>query len=175
MDFFRKVRETLRDHARDDICARLQMLGIEAQMAARHRPEEKVGGYGSLGIIDIAKGPIRWVNVRKESHSSNTVSYTLNYTEYAVPDTRLGPNSPWVRINTVRVKSSPVFGKVVDLRWEGNDFGLGVISRLNSDTSIKHPIMESRDVTIHAHRVHRCWIISTETRDPPSLELWICY
>jgi len=177
MDFFRNIRETFRDHARDDICAGLQRLGIDAQMAPRRGPEERVGGSGFLGVIDITEGPIRWVNVRKVTHSGGPEGGggTDYYTEYGVPDSRLGPNSPKPQIKTVRMKTFPLFGKVVDLHWKGKDFGLEIISRLNSDTSLKDPIMRSRDVTIRAHGDHSCWIISTETRDIPSGDAWNCY
>ena len=36
-------------------------------------------------------------------------------------------------------------------------------------------IMSSRDVVVRAHGDYRCWIISMETRDVPSRELWNCY
>ena len=177
MGFLDKLREALRDHTRDNICAGLQALGIDAQMAAQGRPEETIetGFYTqSLGMIDIAEGPIRWVNVRKRQPRGPDASVAY-YTDYGVPDTRLEPDSPRPRIESVRIKTSLLVGQVVDLRWRGEDFGLGIVSRLNSDASIKGPIMRSRDVTIQAYSDHKCWIISTETRDPPSGELWSCY
>ena len=177
MGFFGKIRETFRNHARDNICAGLQTLGIDAQMAERDRAEEKIGGKGSLGIIHIPEGTIRWINVRTETHSTGQYGgggfdY---YTEYGVPDPKLGFDSPWLRIKSTRVKKPPILGEVVDLRWWGEDFGFGIVSRLNSDVQLKQPLMESRDVTIEAHGEHRCWIISTKTRDVPSEELWNCY
>jgi len=95
-----------------------------------------------------------------------------------VPDPRLGPYSLVCKIKSVRVKDYPVLGKVVDLHWKGKDSDLGIISRLNSDISIRDPIMRSDDVLIRARGDHRCWIISTKTRDvldAPSEEMWSCY
>ena len=65
MSFFSKLREARRDKTRDELCAHLQSLGIEAQMVPRGRAEEKIypGPRRSLGVIDIAEGPIPWVNV----------------------------------------------------------------------------------------------------------------
>ena len=60
-----KLRERYRDKSRDELCAHLRILEIDAQLAPRGRKEEKIGGEGSLGLIDIPEGPIRWVNVRK--------------------------------------------------------------------------------------------------------------
>ena len=175
--FFFEVKETFRDSTRDDICAGLQRLGIDARLAERGRVEEKFGGKSSPGLIEIPEGPIRWVNVRKETRQDLPDVY---YTDYGVPDPRLEPNfSKTVRIKSVRKKNFPLLGEVVDLRWEllweGEDFGLAVINRLNSDFRLKEPIMKSRDVTIDTHGDHSCWIISTKTRDPPSEELWDCY
>ncbi len=168
-------REDFRDKARDKICNSLQVLGIDAQMAERGRPEEKIGGKDSLGLIDIPEGPISWVNVRKE-YSGGESGSTDYYTDYGVPDPRLGTNFKGAVIFTHRKKKFPLFGKVVDLYWEGNDFSdLGIIDRMNSDISIKHPIMETRDVEIWPHDDHGCWIISVESKEPPSEELWNCY
>jgi len=174
--FFFKIKEVFRDKTRDRICAGLRMLEIDARMAARGQVEEKVVGKGSLGIIHVPDGPIRWINVRKETHSSGQYgSTTYYYTEYGVPDSILGPDSPGAQIETVRVKSFPLFGKVVDLRWKGWDSDLGIIGRLNSDAQLKQQIMESRDMTITAIGGYSCWIMSTQTRDVPSGELWNCY
>ena len=180
MDFFDKVHERLRDHTRDDICARLRSLGIDAQIAERDRTEERIGcgnrrtypfqvDMRSLGLIDIAEGPIRWVNVLRSASSPS--SGTVYRTDYGVPDPRLGPRMtgyiPNLQIKSVR--------NVSVLRWKGKDSDRGIINRLNSDISIKHPIMENRDVIIRADGYHKCWIIQVETREVPSKELWNCY
>ena len=180
-EFLSGIEETFRDHTRGDICASLQRWGIDAQMAPRGRPEEEVytkgsPRMGSLGIIHIPEGPIRWVNVRKETHSRGELgSVTYYYTEYGVPDPRLGPNSPGARIETVRVKASPLFGRVVDLRWKGWGSDLGIISRLNSDNQLKQPLMKSGGVLIRSIRDYGCWIILPEMHGIPSEELWNCY
>jgi len=172
--FLFEIREVFRNDTRDRICAGLRMLEIDARMAMRGQIEEEIGGKGSLGIIHVLDEPIRWINVRKET-SGGEHSTTYYYTEYGVPDSRLGPDSPEAQIETVRVKSFPLFGKVVDLRWEGRDSDLRIIGRLNSDDQLKQPIMESRDVTITAISDYSCWIMSTQTREVPSGELWNCY
>ena len=191
MGFFDKVTEPFRDKKRDDMCARLRSLGIDAQMAERNRTEEKISGSGkrslglpgmrSLGLIDIAEGPIRWVNVLPSVRKS-PLSPTEYYTDYGVPDPRLGPrvgrNIPSLKIKSVCKTSGPVFGQVIDLQWEGRDFGLGIVGRLNSDISIKRPIMKSGDVTIRAYST--CWIMTMVCtqplpEEPLSKELWNCY
>ena len=182
MSFFRKVRQAFQNKPREEFCAHLQSLGIDASLAERGRDEEKIGGGNSLGIIDIADGPIRWVNVLIE-HGEETSWCNI---EYSVPDPKI-EGLPEMRIESIRVKTFPIFGGVIDLLWKGEDSGLGIISRLNGDTSIKHPIMTSMhptgllqvklglDLRIRAYRENLCWILSPSTGDVPSREVWGCY
>ena len=179
MGLFDKVKERLRDHMRDNICASLRSLGIDAQMAERGTWQEKIRleGRTSLGVIDMREGPIRWVRVDKASGPPPSIESSY-FTHYGVPDPRLGLGSPPVAIKSVCVNSFPLVGKAVDLHWRGRDLGLGIIDRLNNDVQLKQPIMSSRDVKINAHGDHSCWIISTSPegwRSHPSLELWNCY
>ena len=171
-------REFLRDAdpMRDTICAGLRHIGVDANKAERGRPEER----GSLGLIDIGNGPIRWIDVRKEWKPSILPAPlaigggTVYYTDYGIPDANLR-GSPRVRIKPVYTKSFPVFGKVAALVWRGKDSGVGVIEALNRDGSIDGPIMYSPDLAIQVDAKRRCWLLSTETRDPPSIELWRGY
>lgn len=172
MSFFNKVRETFRDKTRDNICAGLQSLGIDAQMAERGRSEEKIGGKGSLGVIDIPEGTIRWVNVSRISAQGSRTWYS---TEYGVPDSRLWKViSPKLEIKSARKKDSWL--------WKGKDAGLGLIHRLNSDTSIGYPLLLSKSpkITIRAYSDNSCWVISNDWVKSnemcvPSEELWNCY
>ena len=50
---------------REEVCAALQALGIQAQVSERGRLEEEIDtGFTtkSSDVIDIVEGPIRWVN-----------------------------------------------------------------------------------------------------------------
>ena len=175
MGIFDKVREAFRDKTREWFCAELQALGIDAQIAERGRAEEEIVGKVSHGLINIPKGPIRWVNLCKEIRVAGESSATVHFTEYGVPDSRLGQGFPSILIESVCKKTFPLVGDVVDLHWKGNDSGLGIIERLKNDTVIKRPIMESRDVAIHAYGDHGCWTIETQTENPPWGEMWNCY
>ena len=95
MSFF---SDLFRD-ARDDVYRDLLKLGVDAST-------------GPLGAIDIAEGPIRWVNVRKEQKGGPQIGYrTIHYTDYGVPDQRiLGSRSVWIK--SIRLKTFPLFGKV---------------------------------------------------------------
>jgi hypothetical protein len=176
--FFDKVKEHFRDKKRDNMCAHLRKLWIDAEMAERGRAEESID-TGSYGLIDIRKGPIRWVNVRRVHTGGGPGggSTTDYFVDYGVPDPRLGGDCPRAFIKSVRVRTLPLFGRVIDVCWEGQDCGLGIINHLSSDGSLKDPIVRSHDVDISANGEHTCWIIRTKpsARLGPSRELWDCY
>ena len=156
------------DKTRDELCAGLQAIGVDARTAERGRPEEKTG-RGSLGVIDIGRGPIRWINVRVYDQGENTV----HITEYGVPDSR---HLPEIEIDSVRVKTFPVFGRVIDVRWQGKDLGLRIVERLSSDAAIKGAIIGSGDeVAVVARGDHGGWLIRRETTATPSAAQWSCY
>ncbi len=173
MGFFDKVRDTFRSKARDNICAGLQSLGVDAQMAERGRAEEDIEcgvSYSrSLGLIDIPEGPIRWVNVVKRSgQAPGGMTY---YIKYGVPDSRL-----WVIIPpNLEIKSAR---KKDNWQWKGKDAGLGIIDRLNGDISIGYTLLQSKSpqITIRAYPNHSCWVISSEiSYISLSEELWNSY
>ena len=168
-----KTAKGWRSKERDKLCAHLRDLGIEAQMAELGRMEEGIGegigGGHSRGLIDIIDGPIRWVNLRTET----TANYASSYIEYGVPVAK-GLQAR-IEVRSIRVKTFPLVGKVVDVRWRGDDLGLGIINRLNGNISTKDLRVLNRDVKIRTFPEHGCWIISTETYVGPSEELWSCY
>ena len=168
---FRWLGEALRDKKRDELCAGLCAIDVEARMAVRGRPEEETGP-GSLGLIGIADSLIPWINVRRVGSGENLVYIT----EYGVPDPRYLPQ---LEIRSVRVKTFPILGRVIDVRWEareGNDLGLGIVDRLGYDPAIKDVIMGTGDeVTVVARRDYGCWLIRCRTAATPSPEQWGCY
>lgn len=154
--------DILRDRTRDTTCEILQSWSVDAQMAERGRPEEKIGlrpYRKSLGIIDIAEGPIRWINVIR----NELRRLYVHILEYEVPDPRLDSSSPNVKITSEPKHKFLLWGKVVDLKWEGEDARLGVVNRLNSDNLLKETIIKSRvNVAINCHGNHGLWVISSD-------------
>lgn len=179
MSLFSKVRERLRDHTRDELCARLHALGIPAQMAERGRPEEKITSWrgSSKGVIDIASGPIRWVNIKKDTYGGGPVTLTTTGwdAEYGIPDSKIDTNFPVVRIETVLVKDLPVLGKVLNLGWKGNDVSLSVINRLTSDDSLRQLIFDFYELKIETYPKHGCWLLTVKGAPDPSEMHWNCY
>ena len=153
---------------RDELCASLQAMGVDARMKERGQPEEKTG-EGSLGLIDIGRGPIRWINVRLVDRGETSVRIN----DYGVPDSR---NLPELAIQSVRVKTFPLFGRVIDVRWKGNDLGRGIAERLGSDATIKGAIIGNGDeVAVVAGGGYGGWLIRPKTAATPSAEQWRCY
>ena len=157
-----------RDHARDDFCQALRVLGINAQMAERGRTEEKIGSDRSLGVIDLQEGPIRWVNMTWVSYGGGMAGgSTYYYANFGVPDPRMPPDFPPFIIRSVKIKTRPIVGRVTGVRWKGsyeaNKYAPGVIRRLQGDD------------TISIHPNHACWIITVESKYSPTRGLWRCY
>ena len=178
MSFFSKVRETLRSKPgdkRDEFCVHLQSLGIDVQMTPRGRAEEKIyaGPRRSMGVIDIIGGPIRWVNVTQATRAVGGApdeDDMPDYLVYGVPDARVGPGFPKVRVKAMTVKVSFLqsffrsgwckyealgsrgpgrsdmelwgFRPVIGVRWEGDDSGLGIVQHLTQDVSVGSAIAD---------------------------------
>ena len=169
MNLFGALRERLRLHWRDKLCAALQELGVPAQMVERGRPEEKFPPWNSLGVIDLASVTIRWCNITADE------GYWGAGTHYGIPDPKIGPTFPKIRIVTVRVTKFPGFGKVIDLRWKGKDFALGILPRLTDDVSLAQPIIDSHDLKIQAYPKHGCYLLTIKSPFAPDKMLWDCY
>ena len=173
MAFLKRTGESLRGKTRDEICNNLRAIGVEAKVSERDRPEEKIGvGWPTepLGLIDVTGGPIQWLNVTKL-----LTQYETDYgIDYGVPDSNLA-GWPNVKLHSVHVRAFPVFGKVTDLGWAGEDNGRGVFERLTADRSLIEPLIpQIDDVSVKAHSKSGCWILRT-TNARVSRELWDCY
>ena len=162
----RELGEVMSDHAREDLCEGLRAMGIDTRMEERGQREENSGVW-SYGLIDIAEGPIRWVNVDDTGGQERANNIAI----YGVPDSRYLPH---VQIRSVRVKT--FLRRAIDVRWKGNDLGLGIAQRLSNDEAIRGAIMATGDeVTVVAAPDHGCWLIRRKTAVTPSLEQWGCY
>jgi len=178
------LHEAMRDDTREWHCAALRALGLRAEMSNRGRPEERVTSWRgrSLGIIDISPGPITWVNLKKNSGSGWESEWgpTLVFRfEYGILDSRVGPALPRVRVHTVRVRSRPLFGEYIHLRWKGQDFGLGLIDQLGADASLRQPVLHNFDLEIGAYPglLGCCWLLTVRTEYAPfvpSAQTWDC-
>tara|TARA_B100000676_G_C17796679_1_gene689933 strand:+ start:145 stop:741 length:597 start_codon:yes stop_codon:yes gene_type:complete len=132
-----KIKDALRDKSRDNLVNTLIKLGINAQMAERGLEQEKIGDEWytkKLGIINVQDQPIKWINICIKPRSKDSPP-NWKYI-FIVPDERLVSGKDEFKIKTIRKKSFPIFGKVIDTNWKGND-GSGLAYTLSNDIEIK--------------------------------------
>ena len=78
------MREKIRDKTRDELADHLNSIGVEASLSERKRPEESIGNKWwrrSLGVIDIATGPISFINVVKKDRSKNEKIQLIDFSD----------------------------------------------------------------------------------------------
>ena len=152
------MREALRDKSRDTIAASLEAAGIQAEMVDRdlRRPEEKIRtfqllGKSSLGLIDIrTDSPISWINVvrTKRADKHGPARYRV---VFGIPDQSIPMNHKQLKLKTVRKKTFPLFGKVIDVSWRGEAHTLPLAKTLSEDEEIDRAVADLGDVTIFTH------------------------
>lgn len=169
----------------------LRAIGLDAQKVERGRPEEHIGEDWkgkSQGLIEIQGSPIRWVNVLKEETSGtgpNNPGSVDYHKVYLIPHPSMGLQK--LELKSVRVKSVPVVGRVVDLKWKGNFEG-NKISQFSQDISLSQTLIRLKeDIEVHSHPDHGCWsLLSSRSstgifpwvlfaRPAPSRIQWDCY
>ena len=150
--------EALRDKSRDTVAASLAAAGIQAEMVDRDlgRPEEKIRtfqlfGKSSLGLIDIrTDSPISWINVvrTKSTDKHGPARYRV---VFGIPDQSIPMNHKQLKLKTVRKKTFPLFGKVIDVSWRGEAHTLLLAKTLSEDEEIDRAVADLGDVTIFTH------------------------
>jgi hypothetical protein len=155
------IKDIFRDITRDKVCEALRNASVNASMSERGLAEEGVGlrpYFNSLGMIDIAEGPIRWINVIRK----RVVHRTEHFLNYGVPDPRLSPSSPRVEIISEPRRRFIVFGRISGWTWDGEDSGTGIVGRLNSDSALKETVIRSRvKLTVVAYGKGAFWVVSS--------------
>ena len=166
--------DTLRDKTRDKLAAALQDIGVQAEMAERKRAEEKIEDswfQRSLGLIDITDSPVTWINILKKDGSKN--SPPRWWVVFCIQDERPVPDYKIVNIRSIRKKSIPVIGKVVDVTWKGKDHGTGLIESLNYDEEVKDMVKRAGNLTIHSYtKEFNGWTVQVDRRINPSYQDW---
>jgi hypothetical protein len=168
------MKEIFRDKSRDELARDLNALGIRADLAERGRAEEKIENswyQRSLGIIDIPEGLVRWINILKKDASKN--SPPLWWVILCIPDKRPVPNHKAVDIKTIRRKAFPLFGKVVDVTWKGNDHHTGLAEVLSSDAAVKNLAQRIGNLVIHSYdKEFQGWTLQVDRRFVPTNQDW---
>ena len=187
--FRRTVKEKLRDKTRDELCVDLCAMGLDAGIAERDRQEEDIVGNvkgKSLGLIQIQGSSIHWLNLLKHTKAyaggaggGSVTTYTNVYIS-ADPTIR-----NYIELQSIRVKSVPLIGRIVDLRWESNLKG-DLTKRMDEDVSLKEMLIDlNEDVEICsvpgwgwavASKGHKKSLLSDLRRElVPSRKQWNCY
>ena len=170
------MKERLRDKTRDELTLALNALSITCHAMAervsdRRRRSRILGSNRSQGIIDVQEGPIRWVNCLKRDGSQ--YSPPQWWTVFGIPDERPFSEQRAVKVKTVRSKSFPLFGKVVDVTWQGEDYATRLISFLANDPAIKSFVKKTGDVEIESHAGEfQGWTVQVNGKFSPTQQSW---
>lgn len=168
------MQDLLRDKTRDKLVQALNSAGVKASLSERKRDEEKIENswfQRSLGIIDIPEGAVKWVNILKKDANKN--SPPMWWVVFCIPDERHVPEYKAVDIKSIRKKSFPIFGKVVDVIWKGNDHGTGLVESLSYDEDVKQLAKKVGNLTIHSYtKEFQGWTIQVDKRVEPDSRDW---
>lgn len=168
------LKERLRDKTRDNLTRALNVLGIGATMAERGRAEEGVNNswyQRSLGVIDLQDGPVRWINALKKDGSQ----YSPPQWWYIlfIPDGRSIPSKLPVEIKTVQRKTFPLFGRVVDVTWTGEDQGTGLASTLTTEPATKDLANRVGNMEVRSYtELSQGWTLQLGRRFAPRRRDW---
>ena len=168
------MKERFRDKTRDELTASLNALGVQAEMSRREVVQEKAENswyQRSLGVIDVFEEPIRWINILKKDRSDK--SPPAWWVVFGIPDDRPISSRHTVKIKTVRKKTFPLFGRVVDVTWKGSDGFTGLVKTLSNDEPIKMLAKRVGNLEIKSHvRPFQGWTLTTYRRIQPTREDW---
>ena len=171
------MKEAFRDKTRDNLACALNLLGVRAELAERDRAEERIHSSWrrSLGIIDILEGPIKWINVTKRDGSQHSPPQW--WIVLCIPDERLpsihDAAHDTIEISTVRRKLFPLFGKVVDVTWTGEDHGAGLARTLSHDAAVKKLSARVGNLEVRSYSEEfQGWTLQVDRRLRPTPQDW---
>lgn len=168
------MKERFRDKTRDELTLALNELGIAATMAERGRSEEEILDRWmnrSQGVIALPAGPIRWINCLKQDGSQ--YSPPQWWTVFGIPDVRAFSGHRAVKFKTARKKSFPLFGKVVDVAWQGEDHATRLLSVFANDPAVKSFVKRTGDVVVESHSEgFQGWTVQVSGKFKASQQDW---
>ncbi len=168
----------LQDQTRNVLTRDLDALGIKAEMGARARKEEKLRSgsrwlfQSSLGVIDIAGGLVRWINVvrLKKRDKNGPPRYRV---VFGVPDNNLPEKHHPLKLSTVRKKAFPFLGKVIDIDWKGDSALLPLITDFSNDSTVDQFVKEVGNLQVRTHPGRfQGFTVEIDRKFRPTLEHW---
>jgi hypothetical protein len=168
----------LRDKSRDALARDLDALGIKAKMGERGREEEKIRSGSkwlfqrSLGVIDVEGGPVKWINVvRLKSRDKN--GPPVHRVVFGIPDDNLPEKHHALKLSTVRKKSFPLFGKVIDIDWKGDSVLLPLIIDFSNDATVAQVVKGLGNLQVRTHPGRFLgFTVEVDRKFRPTLEHW---
>ena len=181
----------------DKVASGLRAIGLDARVVEGSHRGSTLGWLlrdddQSLGLIEIHHSPIRWVNVIKEKRYVGQGPYggskEVEYRNvYVVSDPHVSAKGGYRLIESAQVKSIPVVGRVVDIRWKSKSQD-ELVRRLSEDVLLTQALAKLKEnVTIRSFLEYQCWSISSSrtstgnipwilfTHPAPSRAQWNCY
>ena len=113
----------------------------------------------SIGFVEIIEGPIKWANITYRRRSDRTPPQWKLI--LGIPDITVPLQHDKVDLRPKRKRTFPLFGKVIDVEWKGNDFGLGLLNKYSDDSFISATIAKIGKVqSIETHpSIYQGWTI----------------
>ena len=113
----------------------------------------------SIGFVEIIEGPIKWANITYRGRSNRTPPQWKLI--LGIPDNTVPLQHDKVDLRPKRKRTFPLFGKVIDVEWKGNDFGLGLLNKYSDDSFISATIAKIGKVqSIETHpSIYQGWTI----------------
>jgi hypothetical protein len=73
----------------------------------------------------------------------------------------------------MRKKSFPLFGRVVDVTWKGDDHHTGLTEVLSSDEAVKNLAQKIGNLAIHSYaKEFEGWTLQVDRRFEPTSQDW---
>ena len=168
------MKDKFRDKTRDNLNQSLNLIGVTAVLAQRDHERESVENswyQRSLGVINVAESSISWINVLKQDGGKNNPPRW--WIVFGIPDDRSLEIHSSAKIKTIRRKSFPLFGKIKDVTWKGEDDGLGLIDELSLDLEIKALAKRAGNLEIKRQTdSFHGWTLVIDRKFHPSTEDW---
>jgi hypothetical protein len=149
-----------------DLVVNLNGLGISTETHTRDEALEKEmagsrwNSKSSRGILYLKETPLDWITILHRRGDPPKWWYL-----FGLRDDRIGTIHR-TKLRTIRKKSFPIFGKVLDTDWSGNDHHTNLLQTLSEDSDIDGLAERLGNITVESHtQAFHGWVIEFE-RNP---------
>lgn len=134
------------------LVAGLDGLGVGTDPSERNVHLERVFKHWwqqRKGSVRLTDGLIQWITILHRPRSKD--SPPKWWTVFVVPDERLATVTQTLKIRTHRKKTFPLFGKVIDTTWKGNDHGIGLRDFLSNSEAVDELAAQTHDMKVQSY------------------------